>query len=232
MLRRVLLVGVLTAVLCASQVAPAGAWANGVDGPDAYGTHDWFLDRAAQAAGGRVGWLHLRVALRATDDPDTRDGLDHASSPWWHVWDEWGSTYGGAPEAVSVWFRRARRRHEAGRDRAASRAVGIMAHMVGDIANPMHTDQSDREEGVHTSYEDAVDERSERSDDVYRFAFDGFDRVRPYAGVVALARRGHPVYRDLVRIYDEQGYNARVHRITKRQLNRGADLLADLLGRL
>ena len=56
---------------------------------------------------GRAGlWVCLRTALSATDDPDVKNGLDHASGTWWHVWDEWGATYGGAPEAVGVWFRR------------------------------------------------------------------------------------------------------------------------------
>ncbi len=222
----------LSVVLVATSAAPAGAWSNGIDGPDTYGTHDWFLDKAATALGARAGWLRMGVALRATDDPDTRDGLDHASSPWWHVWDEWGSTYGGAPEAVQVWFRRAQRRHEAGRDRAASRAVGIMAHMLADVANPMHTDQTDREESIHSSYEGVVDSRSERSDDIYPFTFDGIDGTRPYRRTVAVARQAHLVYGDLVRGYDRNGYTRRVHRITKRQLQRGANALADLLARI
>ncbi len=45
-------------------------------------------------------WVCLRTALRATDDPDVKDGIDHASGTWWHVWDEWGAPYGDAPEAV------------------------------------------------------------------------------------------------------------------------------------
>ena len=39
--------------------------------------------------------------MRATDDPDMLDGIDHASGTWWHVYDQWGVTYGGAPEAGS-----------------------------------------------------------------------------------------------------------------------------------
>jgi hypothetical protein len=68
---------------------PAAAWSNGVDGPDTYGTHDWILDHALDALGRRVDWVCRRAAFRATDDPDTRDGIDHASGTWWHVWDEW-----------------------------------------------------------------------------------------------------------------------------------------------
>lgn len=222
----------LAIILVIATQAPVSGWSNGRGGPDSFGTHDWILHRAAKAVADDIPWLHLRVALRATDDPDTRDGIDHASGTWWHVWDEWGATYGGAPEAARVWARRAPRRHAAGRDRAASRAVGILAHIVGDVAQPMHTDSSDREDRVHSSYEVAVDGRSERSDDIYRFGFDGLDPARPYARTRAVARRAHLAYGDLVRTYDAYGYNARVHRITQRQLNRAANALADLLARL
>lgn len=231
MTRRLLVVLCLSLALVVAAAAPALPWSNGRDGPDSFGTHDWILDRAVGAVAADLPWLRLRVALRATDDPDTRDGIDHASGTWWHVWDEWGATYGGAPEAARVWARRVERRLEAGRERAASRAVGILAHIVGDVAQPMHTDSSDREERVHSSYEVAVDERSERGDDVYSFRFDGIDPARPYARTVAVARQAHRAYDDLVRIYDVHGYNRRVHRITKRQLNRAANALADLLKR-
>jgi len=219
-------------VVVVSGPAPAWGWSNGRAGPDSFGTHDWILHRAVLALGSDVSWLRMRVALRATDDPDVRDGIDHASGTWWHVWDEWGATYGGAPEAAAVWARRAERRHAAGRERAASKAVGILAHIVGDVAQPMHTDSSDREDGVHSSYETAVDERSERGDGLYRMRFDGVDRARPYARTVAVARQAHLAYGDLVRGYDRYGYNSRVHRITKRQLNRAANAVADLLARI
>lgn len=222
---------VLALALAVSLQTPALSWSNGRGGPNSFGTHDWILQRAARAVAQDIPWLHLRVALRATDDPDVRDGIDHASGTWWHVWDEWGATYGGAPEAARVWARRAQRRHDAGRDRAASRAVGILAHIVGDVAQPMHTDSSRREDSVHASYEVTVDERSERGDGIYTFRFDGVDGARPYAKTVAVARRAHLAYSDLVRIYDAYGYNRRVHRMTKRQLNRAANALADLLAR-
>lgn len=222
----------LALTLVISGAAPASAWSNGRSGPNSFGTHDWILDRAARATADETGWIRLRVALRATDDPDVRDGIDHASGTWWHVWDEWGATYGGAPEAAAVWARRATRRREAGRNRAASRAVGILAHIVGDVAQPMHTDSTEREERVHSSYEVAVDGRSERGDDIYTFNYDGVDPARPYVRTRSVARDAHRFYGDLVRTYDSHGYNRRVHRITKRQLNRAANALADLLVRL
>ena len=223
---------VLAFVLVLSLQSPVSGWSNGRAGPNSFGTHDWILERAVKAVTEEIPWLRLRVALRATDDPDVREGVDHASGTWWHVWDEWGATYGGAPEAARVWARRAQRRHDAGRDRAASRAVGILAHIVGDVAQPMHTDSSEREDSVHSAYEVAVDGRSERGDGIYPFRFDGVDQARPYGKTVAVARRAHLFYWDLIRIYDAHGYNRRVHRITKRQLNRAANALADFLAGL
>lgn len=219
--------------VAAGGASPALAWSNGVDGPNAYGSHDWILDHALDALGGRSGWVCRRAALRATDDPDTKDGIDHASGTWWHVWDEWGETWGGAPEAVRVWFGRAQRRLAAGRECSASRALGIMSHFVADVAQPMHTDGSlDAEDRVHSAYESAVDSRSESSDDVYGFDFDGIDDARPRARTLRVARQAHRFYEVLVKTYDEHGYNRRVARITQRQLERAANALADLIASL
>ena len=208
-----------------STPTPAHAWSNGTEGCNSYGTHDWILDQALQAVGEQAEWVRTPVALRATDDPDCVDGIDHASGTWWHVYDEWGDTYGGAPEAAMVWFRRIERRLENGNEHGASKALGLLAHIVGDIAQPMHTDSRDREDRVHSSYESTVDRRLS----AYRFDHDGVDRARPYGRTLRVARRAHRSYFDLVRAYDRHGYNDRVDAITRRQLNRAANAVADLL---
>ncbi|MFP5352100.1 MAG: hypothetical protein ACLGIB_06015 [Actinomycetota bacterium] len=227
--RRARLAGVavaLSAVWSGLSSAPAArAWSNGVDGCNAYGTHDWILDEALEATGERTDWVRTRVALRATDDPDCRDGIDHASGTWWHVYDRWGDVYGGADEAAAVWFRRAQARLDAGRERAASKALGYLAHIVSDVANPLHTDQRDREENVHSSYEDGVDRRVS----VYRFRYDGMDAASPARKVRRIASAAHRSYFELLREYDRSGYSRTVHRITKRQLGRASNGLADLL---
>lgn len=90
-------------LICASLVitlllpTPASGWSNGTEGCNSFGTHDWILKQAVTAAGPVADWVRSRVSLRATD---------HASSPWWHVYDRWGSEYGDAHEATAVWFRR------------------------------------------------------------------------------------------------------------------------------
>ncbi|MFN2389330.1 MAG: hypothetical protein ABR575_06980 [Actinomycetota bacterium] len=228
--RHVLTVAALVIALLLGAPAHAAAWSNGVDGGDSYGTHDWILEKALQGAGAAGAWVRVGVALRATDDPDTVDGIDHASASWWHVWDEWGATWGGAPEAAEVWFERTRNRLGDGRERAASRALGILAHILGDVAQPMHTDGWMRaEDRVHPLYEAAVDRRSEASDTVYRFSYDGADRVTPHALTLSVARGSHRYYETLVRAYARHSYNTRVHRITKRRLNRAGNALADLI---
>lgn len=112
-----------------------------------------------------------------------------------------------------------------GNERGASRALGIMSHFIADVANPMHTDSSEREDRVHSSHESAVDTRIPD----YPFSYDGRDAAKPGPRTRRGARAAHPYYWDLVRNYDNHGYNATVHRITRRQLNRAINALADLL---
>lgn len=225
-LRRLVVVLVIGTIgLLAAPPPSALGWANGVGGCNSYGGHDWVLGKAIDAAGNDASWVRRRGALRATDDPDCEDGIDHGSSPWWHVYDRWGDEYGDADEAAAVWFRRTQRRLAAGRDRAASRALGIMSHFVADVANPMHTDQSNREEDIHSPYEDDVDERISG----YPFRYDGREEASPGARTRRVARGAHRYYWELVRAYDNHGYNSKVHRITKRQLKRAANAVADLL---
>ena len=221
---------ILALVAIFGTVQPAAAWSNGQSGPNSFGTHDWVLREGVRLSGRAGSWVCLRTALRATDDPDTRAGIDHASGTWWHVWDEWGARYGGAPEAVAVWFRRVEARRREGDRCGASRALGLMAHMLGDVAQPMHTDgRLAAEDGVHSGYEQAVDSRCHRSSCRYRAANDGFDRSRPYSRTVSVARRAHQYYGAVIRSYDRGGYTRRVDQITRRQLNRAANALADLI---
>jgi hypothetical protein len=195
--RRVSFALVAALVGCLLVPQSASGWSNGSGGYNSFGTHDWILQLAIETAGNEARWVKVRVALRATDDPDSKDGIDHASGTWWHVHNVWGSRYGGAPEAAQVWFRRTRRRLQASQTRRASKALGYLAHIVGDVAQPMHTDSSDREtDSVHSGYEQAVDSRIGR----YRFRHDGRDAAKPYRRTVKAAGRAHTYYRDLLRL--------------------------------
>lgn len=218
-------VAAIVVLLLTVPPSSALAWSNGVDGPNSYGTHDWILDRALQAVGEQADWVRTRAALRATDDPDTRVGIDHASGTWWHVYDRWGETYGGADEAARVWHQRLERRVAREDFLRASRALGYLAHLIGDVAQPMHTDSSRREDRVHSLYESAVDRRVAE----YRFTYDGRDAAMAGPRTRSVARRAHRHYWDLVRAYGVHSYNEKVDRITRRQLQRAANALADLI---
>jgi hypothetical protein len=229
--RRIRAISIVLAVLLLVPAPTALAWSNGRNGPNSFGTHDWVLHAAVKAVGKHGRWVCLRKALRATDDPDTVTGIDHASGTWWHVYDRWGSShYGNAPEAVRVWFGRTQRKLRAGNRCGASRALGIMSHMLADVAQPMHTDQTKLEEKVHARYEVAVDTRcTSPSSCRYRFGYDGVHRAKPYGRTVAVATKAHRHYSTLVTRYARRGYDGTVDRITRRQLNRAAQALADLM---
>ena len=93
--------------------------------------------------------------MREADTGGVVDAIDTVriiggSKSRWHVYDTWGNEWGDVPEAVSVRVRRTKQRLETGRRRAANRALGIMGHLVGDVAQPMHTASSDREDRIHS----------------------------------------------------------------------------------
>jgi hypothetical protein len=221
----------LIAMLVVASFVPAQpvamGWANGTGGCNSFGTHDWILKKAIGAAEADANWVRTRVALRATDDPDCEDGIDHASGTWWHVYDRWGSYYGGADEAAAVWFRRIKHRLDDFRERVASKALGYLAHIVGDIGQPMHTDQRDREDSIHSPYESDVDERVG-----FSFPYDGRQPAKPAKTVRRLAHRAHRHYFDLIRAYDRHGFNRKVRKITRRQLRDATNELADLIAAL
>ena len=92
----------------------------------------------------------------------------------------------------------------------------------------MHTDSSDKEDGVHSPYESAVDSRTRD----YGFHYNGSDPAKPGPAVPKLARWAHKKYRALGNAYDAHGYNTKVLHITKRQLKRAGNALADLIATL
>jgi hypothetical protein len=205
----------------------AGAWSNGGDWGNGFGTHDWIVveaDRLARAAG--CGWLRLRVALPRTDDPDTR-----LHDFYHHVYDVWGDPYGDAPDRIAQLYRRAVRQLRNGSPRAASATFGLLAHYYADICNPLHTDQTTLEENIHSSYEDAAQTRTDERGE--HRAWVRADTVKARGSAAAAARaaaaKAHVFYGRLVRQYAAHGFNSAVSTITRRCLSRAANDLADLL---
>lgn len=210
--------------------ATAHAWSNGGDGGDGFGTHDWILYEANRLAEKRgCHWLRLGVALRATDDPDTRfhDFYHHV----YDVWDGAGETYGDAPDRVQELFIKAVRQLRAGRRRGASRTFGLLAHYYADICNPTHTDQTPAETRMHARHEAATNTRTnQRGEHRVWVRFNG---IQVRAGARGPARRAatyvHQYYRTLVRTYNADGWCTTTKAITKKGLNRAVNDLADLI---
>ncbi len=146
---------------------PVAAWSNNADD---YGTHDWILDQALRVMGGAPAWMNVRVALEATDDPDTIERVQDARLVMYHVYREKGRR-GGAPDAVLMRYAQAIDAVAEG-DRLAgegdatgarasydeaSRLVGLLAHYEGDLAQPFHTAYAALDyEQLHESYEHIV----------------------------------------------------------------------------
>ena len=190
--------------------AEVQAWSNWVSGPNSYGTHDWILKKAIKTLKRRnntANWVKLQAALWATDDPDTRNGIEYASSPWWHVYDVHGDRYGNAPEAIKFWFQKAAKQLAGKHRTKASRSLGKLAHLLGDLANPLHTDQTSREDGIHSSYEHAVDTRSGKRDRTFRFHYDGRHSGKPGSKAKHVAAASHRFYKGLGRSYGRNGYS-------------------------
>jgi hypothetical protein len=232
---RIVAAALVGLVLIPGAQPPARAWLNGLpQKPNSFGTHDWVVLKAVQAVRPKARWVRLRIALRATDDPDSIRGIPYASDHKWHNWGPYRGTTGRAPKAVRIWYRRTVHHLEQGRRRKASRALGIMSHLLSDIAQPMHTAETKKERSEHLKYEGKVDARCEGSPSncIYRFRYDGPDPARPRKRTLREVRRAKPYYSDLIDEVAEHGYNSDIHRITRRQLSRAANAIADLIIRM
>lgn len=226
---RLLVVTCLAALLLLSLPAVASAWANGPDYGNGFGTHDWILAQAERFAASKGdGWVNLRLALPHTDDPDM---VFHDF--YYHVYDHFnGQDYGNAPLKVSSWYAKALKDRKAKKWNAASTDVGILAHYLGDICQPMHTDQTTLENTVHAPYEDAVDNITVSASSVTNWVhFSGYEatgNVQSFA--IGLATASHKDYSALVHGFASGGWaNPTVQAITKRSLNRATNALADVI---
>jgi hypothetical protein len=225
--RLAVLVSLVTLVLLLLPVS-ALAWSNGPSGANGFGTHDWVLKEANRLAATKsAGWVRLSVALPHTDDPDT---VFHDT--YYDVYDVWGSRYGNAPKKVAAYYAKALAARKAGNWTAASRYVGIMSHYYADICNPLHTDQCDAEDSIHSSYEsDAQDHTDSPGENRSWVRFNGYDPATSVAGKTkTTAAASHKQYTSLVNGYVAGGMSsAAVISITAKSMNRAANGLADLI---
>jgi hypothetical protein len=128
--------------------------------------------------------------------PDCKDGIDHASGSWWHVYDAWG----GADEGTRVWFRRTKRRLEAGRKRAASRTLSIMSHFLAESLTPCTQTSPTKRRRFTAFMKTTSTSHPGLSVSVRRSG-------RGEAGAEARARVAHRSYWDPVNAYDAHGCN-------------------------
>jgi hypothetical protein len=71
---------VIGLLLMPGSQSPARAWLNGLpQKPNSFGTHDWVLLMAVKAVKAKGRWVNLRLALQATDDPDSIRDIPYAS---------------------------------------------------------------------------------------------------------------------------------------------------------
>ncbi len=224
--RRAVLV-LLSALVLLLLPTIALGWANGPNGPDSFGTHDWVLKEATDLAVAQgVSWVDLGVALPKTDDPDT---VFHDT--YYHVYDVWGSPYGNAPRKVAFYYEAARAAVQQHDYAEASAALGLLSHYYSDVCNPLHTDQVAAEDLMHSKYESAVQTLTDAPDenDVW-VTFDGAAPAPgPVAFTVKAATDAHADYAVLVGTFNGRGFDAAVDAITRRSLDRAANGLADLI---
>lgn len=226
---KTLTVAIALLALLLAAPATASAWANGPRG-DGFGTHDWLLERAVTVDKGRgqAGWLDLDVALKATDDPDTRlhDTVNH-------VYDTTERpVYGNAPGRVAELYARAVAQLRAGDARGASETIGLMSHYYTDVNNPLHTDQTDAEHKIHARYEAKVLNYTNGPGENA-----GWVTARTFVRVIdpaeftrQAAAAAAPSYSALVSEFSSRGFDTRVRDITRASLDRAANGLADLIG--
>lgn len=224
---RLAILACLSALVLLALPAGALAWSNGPSGANGFGTHDWVLKEADRLAAKKsAGWVRLSVALPKSDDPDT---VFHDT--YYHVYDVWGSRYGNAPKKVAAYYAKALKARKAGNWAAASRYVGIMAHYYADICNPMHTDQREAEEAIHSAYEAAAQDYTDALGE--NRAWVRFNGYKATTNVVRFtkttAAAGHQHYSALVNGYAAEGMSPAVVAITAKSMNRAANGLADLI---
>ncbi|MDR1413079.1 MAG: hypothetical protein LBJ07_04040 [Actinomycetes bacterium] len=103
------------------------------------GTHDFILEQAiAQAirAGADVSWIDFSQAQKGTSDPDKVASVNKRF-PWGGDWH--GTPYAGkAPRDIGIIYREIVAARKKGDKKTASRKLGWLAHLMGDLTMPMH----------------------------------------------------------------------------------------------
>ncbi len=148
-----------------------------------------------------------------------------------HVYDRTGEPYGDAPARVEALYRQAVDQLRGGDRIAASRTLGLLSHYLSDSANPLHTDQTPAEKGMHSRYEDAVDDATDQPGA-------GTASLAPHTTAPNTDARGlteqiagtaHADYDALVSGFIADRNSPEVQAITERSLNAAVGGVADTI---
>ena len=223
----------------AGSIPLVGAWANGPNNGNGYGTHDWILDQALQLLDKRGighGWVDRSIALGATDDPDTVEVDADPSRKIEHTYTATGRR-GGAIHRITEAYASLMRKYDDHDYDGASKQLGLLAHFWGDLAQPYHTDQKAQEfDGEHHTYEHLVDDLTSAPDDApgWSVANTGWDvsnmnNVRTAAiAMAAYSRARYEAVHDHLDTNDTS-LSAAAKDATEQLLQRASGDLADLI---
>jgi hypothetical protein len=195
----------LILVFLSTSILPAGAW-SGV-------THVWISQRSLNfVAETRLNDALTQYLPQLEDGatyPDRilKDFRNHIYHP--------AAGDGGAPKAVTRWCGFIVGNFSNGDNAMAAFSCGVVLHYLSDVSNPIHTDQSAKEEKIHTKYETAVNNHlSEMT--INSIQIESVADLETY--IKGIAEKANRDYSSLVNEYYDNGWNDLVKDITERSL--------------
>ena len=223
----------------AGVAAPVAGWANGPDGGNGYGTHDWILDQALRfldAKGVNTSWVNRSVAFLATDDPDKIEVAADPTRDIEHVYTG-GGRRGGAVDRITEHYAKMLREYASGDFNGASYQLGMLAHFYGDILQPYHTSRDAIGQTTkHKAYELLVDDDNRQWDDAPGWSIRGtswtlkdITNIRTSAIVAAAFSRSK--YTSLAANFDANDtvLSSTANAITRDLLRRASGDLANII---
>ncbi|MBN2846885.1 MAG: hypothetical protein JXP72_00330, partial [Coriobacteriia bacterium] len=228
MRRHLLIPAALALTLTLLIPTTALAWSNGPDDGAGYGTHDWVLDEALDLVS--APWVDRDVALSTTHWPDMVYGSGDVMN---HVFKPDGDGRGG-PQTVADRYYDLVTAYKAGDYAEASRQLGLLSHYFSDLAVVYHvqtTDGDATEAAEHLQYELDVDSNHRKpgnvSDWITPTSRVTVTDIRKKTVDLAVATRG--TYSSLRTAYKANGLSGTALTITKQNLSRAVNGLADII---
>ena len=221
-------------------VAYTPEWGNGGSLSNAWHCgHGWITANAVRmAARHGAGWVNIDLAVNRSLWPDLvfNDHIDHNYNRWGDYPSpynpHWGTRFGNPQVKVQYYYNLTVAALRRGDKAEASRNIGLAAHYLEDVHQPMHTQESALEGNEnHFAYERAVDTRLQDSYDEQGWIHDDGYQYVPNASAftVACAVRSHGYYSSLVSNWAYHGFNSTVSAITAASLDHAVNDLSDLI---